>query len=355
MAGKNKKQGFATVFSLDETAAAQSALDKVFPEQSVEQAALQVVQGVDRTSMLVPVANIVPNPFQPRKRFDQAKLQELADSIKEEGVLQPIVVRRSPTKQDILEIAAGERRWRAAILAGLENIPCEILEECSDARMRRIALLENLLREQLTPLELAESYRAILDERDEHNQPVNSVRSLAEMLKQTRDHVDSHLALLRVPDDVRKLIVEDETIPLRVIRELGNIEDPIDRAVLVEEVRKRTLNQADIVAILQELKKGKRRQQKEGPPAETGAPESQVEARHPEPQTEVEARQMVPLTYMTRTVLVKKLNKDREAVQKTFQRIAGDLETLDLDGRQLVRTHLETMAQDLQELIEQCS
>jgi ParB family transcriptional regulator, chromosome partitioning protein len=355
MAGKNKKQGFATVFSLDETAAAQSALDKVFPEQSVEQAALQVVQGVDRTSMLVPVANIVPNPFQPRKRFDQAKLQELADSIKEEGVLQPIVVRRSPTKQDILEIAAGERRWRAAMLAGLENISCEILEECSDARMRRIALLENLLREQLTPLELAESYRAILDERDEHNQPVNSVRSLAEMLKQTRDHVDSHLALLRVPDDVRKLIVEDETILLRVIRELGNIEDPIDRAVLVEEVRKRTLNQADIVAILQELKKGKRRQQKEGSPAETGAPESQVEARNPEPQAEAEARQMVPLTHVTRTVLVKKLNKDREAVQKTFQRIAGDLETLDLEGRQLVRTHLETMAQDLQELIEQCS
>jgi ParB family transcriptional regulator, chromosome partitioning protein len=345
MAGK-KKQGFATVFSLDKTAAAQSALDKVFPEQSAEQAALQVVQGVDRTSMLVPVANIVPNPFQPRKRFDQAKLQELADSIKEEGVLQPIMVRRSPTKQGIFEIAAGERRWRAAMLAGLENISCEILEECSDARMRRIALLENLLREHLTPLELAETYRAILDERDEHNQPVHSLRSLAEMLKQTRDHVDSHLALLRVPDDVRRLIEENETIPLRVIRELGNIEDPADRAALVEEVRKRTLNQADIVAILQELKKGKRRQQKEEPPAEAGAPE---------PQAEAEARPVVPITHVTRTVLVKKLNKDREAVQKTFQRIASDLQTLDLEGRQLVRTHLETMAQDLQELIEQCS
>src|SRR5947208_405129 len=115
MAAKSKKQGFATVFSLDETAAAQSALDKVFPEQSAEQAALQVVQGVERTLMLVPVANIVPNPFQPRKRFDQTKLQELAESLKEDGMLQPIVVRRSPTKQGILEIAAGERRWRAAM------------------------------------------------------------------------------------------------------------------------------------------------------------------------------------------------------------------------------------------------
>jgi ParB family chromosome partitioning protein len=350
-----KKQGFASVFSLDETAAAQSALDKVFPEQSAEQAALQVVQGVNRASMLGPVANIVPNPYQPRKRFDQAKLQELADSIKEEGVLQPIVVRHSPTKQGILEIAAGERRWRAAILAGLETIPCEILEECSDARMRRIALLENLLREHLTPLELAETYRAILDERDERNQPVHSVRSLAEMLKQTRDHVDSHLALLRAPEEVRRLIEEDEAIPLRVIRELGNIGDPADRQVLVEEVRKRTLNQADIVALLQELKKGRRRQQKEEPPVEADAPESRGEADAPEPQTEAEARPVVPLTHVARIVLVKKLNKDREAVQKTFQRIAGDLQTLDLEGRQLVRTHLETMAQDLQELIEQCS
>jgi len=355
MAAKSKKPGFSSVFSLNQTVAAQSALDKVFPDQSAEQTALQVVQGVGRISMLVPVANIVPNPYQPRKRFDQTKLQELANSIKEEGVLQPIVVRHSPTKQGILEIAAGERRWRAAILAGLETISCEILEECSDARMRRIALLENLLREHLAPLELAETYRAILEERDELNQAVHSVRSLAEMLKQTRDHVDSHLALLRVPEVVRRLIEEDETIPLRVIRELGSIEDPTDLAMLVEEVRKRTLNQADIVAILQELKKGKRRQQKEEPPAEASAQDSQTEPVTQDSAPEVAPRLGVPLTHVTRTVLVRKLNKDRETVQKTFQRIASEVQTLDLEGRQLVRTHLENMAQDLQELITQCS
>lgn len=354
MAAK-KKQAFSTVFSLDETTATQSALDKVFPEQSVEQAALQVVQGVARTSTLVPVASLVPNPYQPRKRFDQGRLQELADSIKEEGVLQPIVVRRSPTAPALFEIAAGERRWRASMLAGLEVILCEILEACSDARMRRIALLENLLREQLSPLELAETYRAMLEERDEQNQPVHSVRSLAEMLKQNRDHVDSHLALLRVPEDVRRLIEDDETIPLRVIRELGNIEDAADRAALIEEVRKRTLNQADIVAILQELKKGKRRQQKEESQAEAGAPDAQAEASGAEPQADVVVRPIAPLTHVTRTVLVKKLNKDREAIQKTFQRIAGEVQILDIEGRQLVRTHLETMAQDLQELIEQCT
>src|SRR5258708_32091479 len=99
MMATKKKQAFSTVFSLDETAAAQSALDKVFPEQSVEQAALQVVQGVDRTSMLVPVASIVPNPYQPRKRFQQAKLQKLAESIKKEGELQPHLVRPPPPKQ----------------------------------------------------------------------------------------------------------------------------------------------------------------------------------------------------------------------------------------------------------------
>ena len=151
---------------------------------------------------------------------------------------------------------------------------------------------------------------------------------------------------------MRKLIEEDETIPLRVVRELGNIEDPEDRAVLVEEVRKRTLNQADIVAILQELKKGKRRQQKEELPTGAHASDSQAEAGVPRPQGESEAKPVAPLTHVARTVLVKKLNKDREAVQKTFQRIASEVQTLDIEGRKLVRTHLETMAQDLQELID---
>lgn len=341
---KTKKPTFSQVFDLAGTAAAQDALDRAFPEQPAEQAALQVVQGIDRTYALVPVTNIVPNPFQPRKRFDQEKLQELAESIKEEGMLQPVVVRRSPTQPGIFELAAGERRWRAAVLAGVEKIPCEVLEQCPDARMKRIALLENLLREQLAPLELAETYRALLEERDDFNQPVYSVRSLAETLKQTRDHVDSHLALLRVPEDARQLIEEDETIPLRVIRELGNVEDAEDRAALIAEVRRRTLNQADIVAILQELKKGKRRQ-KEVP---------QVVEADPAPQAEVGERQIIPLTPVRRTVLVKKLGKEREAVKKTLDRIAEELPTLDLEGRQLVRTHLENMAEELQDLIEQC-
>ncbi len=343
MPTKKAKTGFSSVYSLVETAATQSALDKAFPEAS-ESLALQVVQDVRSDSARIAVTGIVPNPYQPRKRFDQEKLQELAASIKEDGVLQPIVVRRSPEQAGMFELVAGERRWRAAILAELEAIPARILEECSNAKMRRIALIENTQREQLSPLELAATYRAILDERDEHGQPLYSIRSLADMLKKHPDHVDSHLALLRVPADVRKLIEEDDTIPLRVIRELGSVEEPDDRAALVAEVRRRTLNQADIVEILKELKKGKRRQKNE--------PREVTDDSAPQP--EVDVRTVAPLTYVTRTVLVKKLNKDREAVRKTLDRIAVELQTLDLEGRQLVRTHLETLAEELQALIGQC-
>ena len=342
MPAKKTKTGFSSVYSLEETTATQSALDKAFPE-AAEHLALQVVRDVRSDSAQIAVTGIVANPYQPRKRFDQEKLQELAASIREDGVLQPVVVRRSPTQAEMFELAAGERRWRAAILAGLETIPARILEECSNAKMRRIALIENTQREQLSPLELAETYRAILDERDDHGQPLYSIRSLAEMLKKHPDHVDSHLALLRVPADVRRLIEEDDTIPLRVIRELGSVEEPDDRAALVEEVRRRTLNQADIVEILKELKKGKRRQK-----------DAQVVTGDPAPQPEVGVRAVSPLTQVTRTVLVKKLNKDREAVKKRLDRIAAELQTLDLQGRQLVRTHLETMAEELHALIGQC-
>jgi ParB family transcriptional regulator, chromosome partitioning protein len=343
MSAKKTKTGFSSVYSLEETTASQSALDKAFPE-AAEHLALQVVQDVRSDSAQIAVTGIVANPFQPRKRFDQEKLQELAASIREDGVLQPVVVRRSPTRAEMFELAAGERRWRAAILAGLETIPARILQECSNAKMRRIALIENTQREQLSPLELAETYRAILDERDDHGQPLYSIRSLAEMLKKHPDHVDSHLALLRVPADVRRLIEEDESIPLRVIRELGSVEEPDDRAALVEEVRRRTLNQADIVEILKELKKGKRRQ-KDALRVVTG---------DPAPQPEVGVKGVAPLTQVTRTVLVRKLNRDRGAVRKTLDRIAVELQTLDLEGRQLVRTHLETMAEELQALIGQC-
>ena len=115
----------------------------------------------DRDNIIeVEIARIQPNPKQPRKRFDQVKLEELAASIREHGVVQPIVLR---LRGDMYEIVAGERRWRAAELAGLKKVPA-LVREFSEAEVMEIALIENLQREDLNPLEEAEAYRVLMEE-----------------------------------------------------------------------------------------------------------------------------------------------------------------------------------------------
>jgi ParB family chromosome partitioning protein len=114
----------------------------------------------DRESITeLELSAIEPNPDQPRKEFDQERLEELAASIKEHGIVQPIVVR---PKGKGYEIVAGERRWRAARLAGLEKVPA-LVREFSEAERMEIALVENLQREDLNPLEEAEAYRALME------------------------------------------------------------------------------------------------------------------------------------------------------------------------------------------------
>lgn len=137
---------------------------------------------------------ISPNPRQPRKVFDEGKLDELACSIKEHGVVQPIVVRRRDAGY---EIVAGERRWRAAKVAGLKRIPA-LVREFSEAEVMEIALIENLQREDLNPLEEAEAYRLLMEEchltQDE----------LARRLGKSRPQISNTLRLLQLPASVQE-------------------------------------------------------------------------------------------------------------------------------------------------------
>jgi len=284
----------------------------------------------------IPTAAIVPNPFQPRRHFDQQKLQELATSLKEDGMLEPILVRHSHRDPGRYELAAGERRWRAAQLADLAECPAKILDQCSDARMRRIALLENLQREGLTPLELAETYHALMEERDEQGQKF-TIRSLAAMLHKDRSHVDDHLALLRVPDDVRKLIEEDPAIPLRVIRELGSISEENDRAFLIAEVRARNLKTADLLAILQQHRNPKRSKK---------TPES-------EESEESVASSVQPSSALALAVLERKLHRYHTDVAKTVKRLSHDWPTMNNEQRKLVRQYTMTWITELQQLLEE--
>jgi ParB family chromosome partitioning protein len=140
---------------------------------------------------------ILPNPMQPRQVFDESGLNELAESLKTQGVLQPILVR---AKGDSFILIAGERRYRAAHLAGLEEIPAIILDDADESSMLQVALVENLQREDLNPLEAAEAFRKLMDEGG------LTQNQLAVKVGKSRAAVANILRLLSLPDKVKSMI-----------------------------------------------------------------------------------------------------------------------------------------------------
>jgi ParB family chromosome partitioning protein len=149
--------------------------------------------------MQVPTNAIAPNPKQPRSHFDDATLAELAASIREVGILQPIVVRRAERGY---EVVTGERRLRAAKLAGLATVPV-VLRDSDDSELLREALIENIHREDLNPIELAEAFRQLLDELGLKQE------ELADRVGVSRSHIANTIRLLSLPLDVQQLLADD--------------------------------------------------------------------------------------------------------------------------------------------------
>ena len=141
--------------------------------------------------------------FQPRRHFDPDALQALAQSVREKGVLEPILVRRLDDQQDRYEIIAGERRWRAAQTAGLHDVPV-IVKELDDQEALEIALIENLQREDLTAIEEAEGYRRLMD------QFARTQEDLAREIGKSRSHVANTMRLLALPEDVRDKVQDGQ-------------------------------------------------------------------------------------------------------------------------------------------------
>jgi ParB family chromosome partitioning protein len=148
-----------------------------------------------------PIEELHPNRTQPRTRFDEQALQELAESLKQVGMLEPILVRRRPQPEDGFEIVAGERRWRAAQRAGLHEVPV-FVRELSEGKAFEAALVENLQREDLNPLETARAYQRLIDEHG-HN-----VESVAKLIGKDRSTIANGLRLLKLPESVLDLIEE---------------------------------------------------------------------------------------------------------------------------------------------------
>ena len=148
----------------------------------------------------LPIAFLRPNPLQPRRNFDEAELKGLAASIAEKGVLQPILVRPTATR-DVYEIIAGERRWRAAQIAKLHEVPV-IIRPFSDAQSLEIAIIENVQRSDLTAIEEAAAYQELMN-RFQYTQ-----EQVSEVIGKSRSHIANTLRLLKLPDSVKNLISE---------------------------------------------------------------------------------------------------------------------------------------------------
>jgi ParB/RepB/Spo0J family partition protein len=175
---------------------------------------------------IVPVDHIEPNPEQPRMVFEPAALDELAASIREHGVLQPILVR--PLGPNTYQIVAGERRWRASRLAGLETIPA-LIEDIDDDTALEIAIIENLQREDLTPLDEAAMYDRMVHEHG------YSIRKLADKLGKDKGYLENRLRLADAPPEIRELVSLRKD-SLSHAYELMKVEDPKKRRRLAEQV-----------------------------------------------------------------------------------------------------------------------
>ena len=183
----------------------------------------------------IPVDEIRTNPYQPRKTFNQEALEELAESIKNYGVFQPIIVKPSIKGYDLV---AGERRLRASKMAGLSTIPA-IVKEFSDEMMREIALLENIQRENLSAIELAWAYKGIIDSMHIRQE------DLASKLGKSRSHITNMIGLLRLPEDVQNMIL-DNKLSMGHARVLSKIEDDSKISELANRVVNENLSVRDL-------------------------------------------------------------------------------------------------------------
>ena len=150
-------------------------------------------------SRSLPVEQLRPGRFQPRVKFDDEPFKSLVDSVREKGILQPILVRRDPDNPHLYEIVAGERRWRAAQAAQLHEVPV-VIRELADRDALEVALVENIQRQDLTAIEEADGYRRLMDEFG-HTQ-----EALSKALGKSRPHIANQLRLLTLPDSVKELI-----------------------------------------------------------------------------------------------------------------------------------------------------
>lgn len=199
----------------------------------------------------IAVNEIVENPFQPRHIFDPEALDELASSIKQYGVLQPLIVRRGIDKYELI---AGERRWRASKLAGLSNVPV-IVREYTDSEMTEIALIENVQRENLNPLEEAAAFQRLINEFGLTQEEV------AKKVGRSRSMVANMIRLLNLQPTVQEYVSRG-TLSMGQARPLLALEDPLLQSEVAQHIIEQDLNARDVEALVKQALNHKKGQAK---------------------------------------------------------------------------------------------
>ena len=195
-------------------------------------------------TLMVKLSKVEPNREQPRKNFDEDSLQELAESLKQFGMLQPILVQN---RGDYYEIIAGERRWRAAKIAGLKEVPV-IVRELTDQEIVEISLIENIQREDLNPIEEAQAYKRLLTEFHLKQDEV------AERVSKSRTAVTNSMRLLKLCDEVQKMVVDD-MISTGHARALISIEDPEEQYLIAQKIFDEKLSVREVEKLVKDLPK----------------------------------------------------------------------------------------------------
>lgn len=222
----------------------------------------------------VKLSLIRPNPYQPRRTFDQKALRELASSVQESGVFQPIILRQPDPKLKRYELIAGERRFRASKLAKQTTIPA-IIRTMSDEKMMEVAVLENLQREDLTPLEEAQAYQTLMDKLS------LTQAQVAERLGKSRPYIANYLRLLGLPNEIKELVSAGK-LSMGQARTLLGLKDRKQLVKLAKQAVEKNLTVRQLEELVAQMngtaekKRAKRRQRK---PAYVREAESQLQSK----------------------------------------------------------------------------
>ncbi len=215
-------------------------------EKPAEEPASSYLQEMTKggTETIVKISKIEPNRNQPRKNFDEDALQELSDSIKQYGLIQPIIVQ---DRKDHYEIIAGERRWRACKLAGIKEVPV-VIKNFTEEEIVEISLIENIQREDLNPIEEAQAYKRLMDEFHFKQDEV------AEKVSKSRSAVTNAIRLLKLSDEVQQMLI-DEKLTTGHVRALLTVEDPDKQYELAQKACDEKLSVREVEKLVKQIGK----------------------------------------------------------------------------------------------------